>query len=67
MNKLGLFAGALLGTALMTGAAYAQTALTMWYHGAGNEVEAKIVNQIITDFNTSQSDFKVELQSFPQA
>ena len=29
--------------------------------------KAKIVNQIITDFNTSQSDFKVELQSFPQA
>ena len=44
----------------------AQTALSMWYHGAGNEVEAKIINQIITDFNASQSDWKVELQSFPQ-
>ncbi len=39
----------------------------MWYHGAGNEVEAKIVNQIIADFNASQADWKVEMQSFPQA
>ena len=43
------------------------TTLSMWYHGAGNEVEAKIINQIIADFNASQSDWKVELQSFPQA
>lgn len=48
-------------------AAQAQTPLTMWYHGAGNEVESKIITQIITDFNASQSDWKVELQSFPQA
>jgi multiple sugar transport system substrate-binding protein len=48
-------------------AAQAQTTLSMWYHGAGNEVESKIVNQIIADFNASQTDWKVELQSFPQA
>ncbi|NEX47047.1 extracellular solute-binding protein [Pseudotabrizicola algicola] len=48
-------------------AAQAQTTLTMWYHGAGNEVESKIINQIIADFNASQSEWKVELQSFPQA
>ena len=48
-------------------AAQAQQTLSMWYHGAGNEVERKIINQIITDFNGSQSDWKVELQSFPQA
>lgn len=48
-------------------AAQAQTTLTMWDHGAGNEVEAKIINQIIADFNASQSDWKVELQMFPQA
>ena len=47
--------------------AQAQETLSMWYHGAGNEVESKIVNQIIADFNASQSDWKVELQSFPQA
>jgi len=48
-------------------AAQAQTTLSMWYHGAGNEVELKLINELITDFNGSQSDWKVELQSFPQA
>jgi multiple sugar transport system substrate-binding protein len=48
-------------------AAQAQQTLSMWYHGAGNEVESKIINQIIADFNASQADWKVELQSFPQA
>lgn len=62
-------------TSLMTGAfliglvqaASAETALTMWYHGAGNEVESKIINQIVDDFNNSQSEWKVSLESFPQA
>lgn len=48
-------------------AAQAQQTLTMWYHGAGNEVEQKLINELITDFNASQTDWKVELQSFPQA
>ena len=61
-----LFAGASLAAVLIGSAASAQTALTMWYHGAGNEVEAKIINQIVSDFNASQSDWVVELQSFPQ-
>ena len=61
-----LFAGASLAAVLIGSAASAQTALTMWYHGAGNEVEAKIINQIVSDFNASQSDWAVELQSFPQ-
>ncbi|MGL4238241.1 sugar ABC transporter substrate-binding protein [Tabrizicola sp.] len=47
--------------------AQAQQTLTMWYHGAGNEAEAKVINQVISDFNASQTDWKVELQSFPQA
>jgi multiple sugar transport system substrate-binding protein len=67
VSKLFLATGVLLSTALSSGGAFAQTTLTMWYHGAGNEVEQKLVNQIITDFNTSQTDWKVELQSFPQA
>lgn len=55
--------------AIMTwaSAAQAQTTLSMWYHGAGNEVELKLINEVITDFNASQTDWKVELQSFPQA
>lgn len=67
MSKFGVFTGVLLGTALLSSTAMAQTTLTMWYHGAGNEVEATIINQIVSDFNASQSDWAVELESFPQA
>jgi multiple sugar transport system substrate-binding protein len=52
---------------LAAGAALAQTDLTMWYHGAGNEVESRIINQIVDDFNASQSDWSVSIESFPQA
>jgi multiple sugar transport system substrate-binding protein len=65
MKFTGLVASAaILGWASV---AQAQETLTMWYHGAGNEVESKIVNELIADFNGSQADWKVELQSFPQA
>ena len=59
-------AGAAITAVMLGSAVQAQTTLSMWYHGAGNEVEAKIINQIVTDFNASQPDWKVELQSFPQ-
>ncbi len=55
-----LFAG------LLSTTAYAATELSMWYHGAGNETESKIVNQIISDFNASQNDWITKLESFPQ-
>ncbi|WP_316860569.1 sugar ABC transporter substrate-binding protein [uncultured Cohaesibacter sp.] len=53
-------------TTLLSGTAFAQTNLSLWYHGAGNEVESKIINQIVSDFNASQSDWNVVLESFPQ-
>jgi multiple sugar transport system substrate-binding protein len=37
------------------------------YHGAGNPVEREIIIGISDDFNASQSDWKVNLQEFPQA
>lgn len=67
MTSLRLLATSLALTTAMSTAAFAQTTLTMWYHGAGNEVESNIINQIISDFNASQSDWVVEIQSFPQA
>jgi multiple sugar transport system substrate-binding protein len=67
MSKLSILAGAALVAALSSGAAYAQTTLSMWYHGAGSEQEVSILNQITADFNASQPDWKVELQAFPQA
>ncbi|KEP71196.1 sugar-binding protein [Thioclava dalianensis] len=66
MKLLNVTAGAVIAATGFCSAAFATTDLTMWYHGAGNKVEGKIVNQIIDDFNKSQSDYKVSLQSFPQ-
>ena len=54
--------GALAAYAAMSGAAMAQTELTLWYHGAGNEVESNIINQIIDDFNSSQADYAVTIE-----
>lgn len=42
------------------------TTLTMWYHGAGNDVEAAIIQQIIDDFNASQDEYFVTREDFPQ-
>ncbi|WP_316359644.1 extracellular solute-binding protein [Devosia sp.] len=67
MSKFTTIAGVLLGSALLSSTAMAQTELSLWYHGAGNEVEAKIINQIVSDFNGSQADWTVKLESFPQA
>lgn len=67
MSKAKWMTGAAIAVAAWGSMAQAQTTLSLWYHGAGNEVEAKIINQIVADFNGSQADWKVELQSFPQA
>lgn len=57
----------IIALAIGTGtAAIAQTELSMWYHGAGNAEEAAILNGIVDDFNASQSDWKVVVESFPQ-
>jgi multiple sugar transport system substrate-binding protein len=58
--------GLLTLAASLAGPASAQTDLTMWYHGAGNEVESRLINQLVEDFNASQSDWSVSLESFPQ-
>lgn len=67
MRMMKLTAGALVAYAALGGtAAMAQTELSMWYHGAGNEVESNILNGIIDDFNAAQSDWAVSVESFPQ-
>jgi multiple sugar transport system substrate-binding protein len=68
MNLKKWFALTLLAAVLVFGgtvAAQGQT-LSLWYHGAGNEVERSILIGIIEDFNTSQSDWIIELEEFPQ-
>jgi len=66
MKQTKIYTGALLASVLMTGTALAQTELSMWYHGAGSDVEIALVTQVIDDFNASQDDWEVVLESFPQ-
>jgi multiple sugar transport system substrate-binding protein len=40
--------------------------LTLWTHNAGNPAELDVVNQIVADYNASQSTYKVKVQAFPQ-
>jgi multiple sugar transport system substrate-binding protein len=66
MKLIRMTGGVLALLAGSAAASYAQTELTMWYHGAGNEVEAKLIDQVVSDFNASQNDWSVSLESFPQ-
>lgn len=59
-------AGALVASTSLVSMAVAQTELSMWYHGGGNEVESSILAGIVEDFNGSQPDWTVSVESFPQ-
>ena len=59
-------AAALLGSTGFAGMAMAQTELTMWYHGGGNEVESNILDGIVSEFNAAQTDWMVTVESFPE-
>jgi multiple sugar transport system substrate-binding protein len=41
--------------------------ITLWTHNAGNPGELGVVNQIVKDYNASQTKYKVTVQAFPQA
>ena len=41
--------------------------IALWTHNGGNDAELAIDEQIVEDFNASQDEYTVELQSFPQA
>ncbi len=58
-----LVAGSLVGTA-----ANAQEPKTigLWTHSAGNPAEMENIEKWIGEFNASQSDWKIEIQAFPQ-
>ena len=66
MTTYKILAGALALTTALSTPAFAQTELSLWYHGAGNEVEREILVGIIEDFNGSQDDWEVVLEEFPQ-
>jgi multiple sugar transport system substrate-binding protein len=66
MSYAKLLGGVGMAACLFGTAAAAQTELSMWYHGAGNQVELDLINRVIGDFNASQSDWVVSVESFPQ-
>lgn len=66
MKRPQLTLAALTASTVLAGSATAQTDLTLWYHGAGNEVESTILNTVITDFNGAQDEWQVTVESFPQ-
>ncbi len=66
MRTIPTLAGMAVAT-MLAGAAFAQTELSMWYHGAGaTNAEADLVNQLVEEYNASQSDYVVALETFPQ-
>lgn len=53
--------------AASTSLAQAQTELSLWYHGAGSaNAEERLVNELVDEFNASQSDWTVVIETFPQ-
>ena len=60
------------GALLLAGCGKAETGdgrggtLTLWTHNAGNKAELGVVQQIVKDYNASQTKYKVKVQAFPQ-
>ena len=65
MKRTNLTSAILVSTLAVAGASHA-TDISLWYHGAGNQVEGEIINRIIDEFNASQSDWSVKIEEFPQ-
>jgi len=57
---------ALSAALIVPAAASAQTEISMFYHGEGNPEEKSVLEQINADFNASQDEYVISLQSFPQ-
>ena len=47
-------------------AAFCQTELTMWWHAAGEPAQMALVEELVDEFNASQSEWKVVTTAFPQ-
>jgi multiple sugar transport system substrate-binding protein len=49
-----------------TGGSSADGNIELWTHNGGNQAELDVVEKIVKDFNASQTDYSVKVQSFPQ-
>jgi multiple sugar transport system substrate-binding protein len=67
MKKSYLLTGALLASVSFAAMAQAQTEIVVWHHAAGDENFVEIITEIVADFNASQQDWVVKMESFPQA
>lgn len=66
MKRL-LTAATAVATIMAITPVFAQTELSLWYHGAGSaNAEEALVNQLVEEFNASQSDWVVNIETFPQ-
>ena len=70
-----LVSAGLVGALALTGCGQAgqetttvdgKTELSMWTHSAGNPAELAVYEQIIEDFNSSQDEYTVVNEAFPQ-
>ncbi|MBL1421589.1 MAG: extracellular solute-binding protein [Alphaproteobacteria bacterium] len=66
MKNIIKIGSAIMLSTLLTGTALAEAKLSMWYHGAGEQVSIDIITGVINDFNASQDKWSVELENFPQ-
>ena len=67
MTYLTRLGAILIASTSLAAPALAQTELSLWYHGAGNEGEKQILALIVDEFNASQGDWTVVIEQFPQA
>ena len=66
MRTVGFLGAAAIALAASV-SAQAQTELSLWYHGAGSaNAEEQLVNDLVGEFNASQSDWVVNIETFPQ-
>lgn len=56
----------LTGCSSTSGGASSGGQLVLWTHNAGNKGELGAIQSIVSDFNASQTKYKVKVQAFPQ-
>jgi multiple sugar transport system substrate-binding protein len=62
---LGLLAAC--GSSSTTTTSGGKAKISLWTHSAGNPLEMSSLQKEVASFNTSQSQYEVDIQSFPQA
>lgn len=64
MPRHGFYLIAITFLSFFSTAALGQTKLDLWYHGANNPAERAEIELIVSEFNSSQHEWQVVMQSF---